>query len=129
MSRAWCAGVHTINVVRDRPDMQALIEDLSRLGATVVTTEQDVKQATKVAGLEQPVLGLNCVGGSSATALAKTLACVLRLLAQLCALLTVEAQPVWLWTSTRAFRRVIMSSSALGGHALRDQWSRCHHAA
>ena len=64
-----------MNVVRDRPDMQPLVNDLLGLGASIVTTEQDLKQALKEAGLKPPLLGLNCVGGSSATAVAKTLAC------------------------------------------------------
>ncbi len=55
--------------------MQALVDDLMGLGATVVTTEQELKQAMKDARLKPPLLGLNCVGGSSATALAKALTC------------------------------------------------------
>ena len=55
--------------------MQALVDDLMALGATMVTTEQELKQAMKDAGLKPPLLGLNCVGGSSATALAKALTC------------------------------------------------------
>ena len=66
-----------MNVVRERPDMQALVDDLVGIGATIVTTEQDLKQTLKEADLKPPLLGLNCVGGSSATAIAKVLACEL----------------------------------------------------
>jgi hypothetical protein len=39
-----------------------------------VTTEGEARQALAAAGLAPPKLGLNCVGGSAATAVAKLLA-------------------------------------------------------
>ena len=71
-----CSGVDTVNVVRDRPGLQALTDDLMDLGATVVTTEDALKARLKEAGLAPPALALNCVGGSSGTAVAKSLECV-----------------------------------------------------
>ena len=69
-------GVETVNVVRDRPGIQALTDELMALGATVVTTEEALKTQLKEAGLAPPALALNCVGGSSGTAVAKSLGCV-----------------------------------------------------
>lgn len=69
------AGVRTVNVVRDRADLQQLREELQGLGATVVTTEEALKQDLAGAELPRPVLGLNCVGGSSSAAIAKALEC------------------------------------------------------
>lgn len=67
------AGVETVNVVRDRPGIQALTDELMALGATVVTTEEALKTQLKEAGLAPPALALNCVGGSSGTVVAKSL--------------------------------------------------------
>jgi hypothetical protein len=39
-----------------------------------VTTEAEAKKALAAAGLPPPKLGLNCVGGSAATTVAKLLA-------------------------------------------------------
>ncbi len=70
-------GVHTINVVRDRPDLQRLREELQGLGATLVTTEDALKADLAAAQLPRPALGLNCIGGSSSAAVAKALEYVL----------------------------------------------------
>lgn len=67
------AGVRTVNVVRDRPDLDQLRVELRDLGATVVTTEEALKQNIAAAELPRPRLGLNCVGGSSSAAVAKAL--------------------------------------------------------
>ena len=55
--------------------MQDLTDELLGLGATVVTTEEGLKARLREAGLPPPALALNCVGGSSATAVAKSLGC------------------------------------------------------
>jgi mitochondrial enoyl-[acyl-carrier protein] reductase / trans-2-enoyl-CoA reductase len=52
-------GIKTINIVRDRPDLQDTVSHLKGLGATLVTTPEKVEADAKVAGLE-PILGLNC---------------------------------------------------------------------
>ena len=66
-------GVRTVNVVRDRPDMASLQDDLKALGADVVVTPQKVREQVKTEGLPAPKLALNCVGGEVATTFAKML--------------------------------------------------------
>lgn len=77
-------GLRSINVVRDRdtPDAtDALEQELRHLGADVVVTESQLlarewkDQLAEITrqGREQIGLGLNCVGGKSATALARSL--------------------------------------------------------
>lgn len=41
---AAARGLKTINIVRDRPDLQELTDYLHGLGATVVTTEGDLRK-------------------------------------------------------------------------------------
>lgn len=85
LAREW--GIKTINVVRERKTAEetaGLKTELLRLGATAVVTEaellagggsfRDVISGLTRNGREPIRLGLNCVGGKSATALAKTLA-------------------------------------------------------
>ena len=82
LGRIW--GLRSINVVRDRETPEetlALKKELEDLGADVVVTESEfltrdwrdrLKEITN--GGRQPVrLGLNCVGGKSATAIARSL--------------------------------------------------------
>lgn len=83
LAREW--GIKTLNVVRQRetPEKtEALRKELQDLGATAVATEAEllsgefksrVNELTRN-GKEPIRLALNCVGGKSATALAKTLA-------------------------------------------------------
>lgn len=83
LSREW--GIKTLNVVRDRQtpeETEALKKDLYDLGATAVVAESEllsssfkeiVNELTRK-GKEPIRLGLNCVGGKNATALAKVLA-------------------------------------------------------
>ncbi|RMJ24237.1 reductase [Aspergillus sp. HF37] len=83
LAREW--GLKTLNVVRERDTPEAtdaLKKDLYDLGATAVITESEllsrefkgmVRELTRD-GKEPIRLALNCVGGKSATALAKTLA-------------------------------------------------------
>ncbi|MBE7180502.1 MAG: 2-enoyl thioester reductase domain-containing protein [Terriglobus roseus] len=82
LGRIW--GYRSINVVRARETAEqtdALRRELQELGATVVVTEDEaqgkgfadrVKEATG-GGRDNVRLALNCVGGKSATALAKVL--------------------------------------------------------
>ncbi|EER28263.1 zinc binding dehydrogenase, putative [Coccidioides posadasii C735 delta SOWgp] len=84
LAREW--GIKTINVVRERKteaETEALKDDLRSLGATVVITESELLSSSKLREITQEVtrkgkepirLALNCVGGDSATALAKVLA-------------------------------------------------------
>ncbi|XP_027005797.1 enoyl-[acyl-carrier-protein] reductase, mitochondrial isoform X1 [Tachysurus fulvidraco] len=73
---AAAKGVHTINVVRDRPDLQQLTERLIAMGATYVIKEEmlrkpEIKDIFKVC--PRPKLALNGVGGKSATELLRQL--------------------------------------------------------
>lgn len=70
---AMAKGLKTVNVIRDRPDWEAAVSWLRAMGADVVTTEQKLKADLAASGLPAPKLALNCVGGSSAAAIAKVL--------------------------------------------------------
>ncbi|GKT92481.1 mitochondrial trans-2-enoyl- reductase [Colletotrichum tofieldiae] len=82
LGKLW--GLRSINVVRGREteaETAKLKEELTGLGATVVVTEQEflarewrdrLKELTR-GGRESVGLGLNCVGGKSATAIARSL--------------------------------------------------------
>lgn len=83
LGREW--GFKSINVIRSRENKeeeQKLRQELLDLGATKVITEdelmsRDIKDQIKEwthGGREQIKVGLNCVGGKAATALAKFLA-------------------------------------------------------
>ncbi|KAK6532213.1 mitochondrial 2-enoyl thioester reductase [Arthrobotrys megalospora] len=74
IGRIW--GLKSINIVRDRPDIDKLKEELRALGGTEVITESEAKDRRYIARITggQPVkLALNCVGGESATNLARIL--------------------------------------------------------
>lgn len=71
---AEAKGIHTVNVVRPRADFDKVEAHLQGLGADIVTTDDELKTALSSAGMPRPKLGLNCVGGASSTAIAKSLA-------------------------------------------------------
>ncbi|RMZ74816.1 hypothetical protein DV737_g5710, partial [Chaetothyriales sp. CBS 132003] len=82
LGREW--GFKSINVIRGRDDKaeeQKLKDELTSLGATHVVTEEELMgremrdkiKAWTNGGREQIKVGLNCVGGKPATALAKHL--------------------------------------------------------
>ncbi|XP_036406491.1 enoyl-[acyl-carrier-protein] reductase, mitochondrial [Megalops cyprinoides] len=61
-------GVRTINVIRDRPNRQNLVEELMSMGADYVVTEEALQSSEMEAifkKVPKPKLGLNCVGGQS----------------------------------------------------------------
>lgn len=72
-------GLNSLNIVRNRDDIDELVADLTALGATKVITEDD--NGSKEFGKtikswldgKQIKLGMNCVGGSSVTGLARKL--------------------------------------------------------
>ncbi|XP_008119697.2 enoyl-[acyl-carrier-protein] reductase, mitochondrial [Anolis carolinensis] len=73
---AAAKGIKTINVVRDRPNLQELVTRLKSLGADHVITEDmlrkpEMKELFKT--IPKPVLALNGVGGKSATELLRHL--------------------------------------------------------
>ncbi|KAI1914923.1 mitochondrial 2-enoyl thioester reductase [Ophidiomyces ophidiicola] len=79
-------GIKTISVIREREteaETEALKGDLRSLGANVVITESELLSSSRLREIiaeatrqgKEPIrLALNCVGGKSATALAKVLA-------------------------------------------------------
>ncbi|KAJ1542361.1 hypothetical protein HK405_010017, partial [Cladochytrium tenue] len=73
-------GIKTVNVIRDRPNLAETVKELTDLGADLVLTEGELRlpATTKrvlslCEGGSRPKLGLNCVGGSSATNVARLL--------------------------------------------------------
>ncbi|KAK9454318.1 hypothetical protein V1511DRAFT_501670 [Dipodascopsis uninucleata] len=77
LGRLW--GLKSINVVRNRDDIEALKNELLELGATHVVTEEEIadkgfRNTIKewLAGSEIK-LGLNCTGGDSTTNIARQL--------------------------------------------------------
>ncbi|XP_063487573.1 enoyl-[acyl-carrier-protein] reductase, mitochondrial isoform X8 [Symphalangus syndactylus] len=74
---AAALGLRTINVVRDRPDIQKLSDRLKSLGAEHVITEEELRRPEMknfFKDMPQPRLALNCVGGKSSTELLRQLA-------------------------------------------------------
>ncbi|KAM7211132.1 NONE-like protein [Rhypophila decipiens] len=83
LGKLW--GLRSINVVRERStpeETDALKQELKDLGATVVITENEfldrsfgarLKDEFTRGGKEPVMLGLNCVGGKSASAVVKAL--------------------------------------------------------
>ncbi|KAI7901364.1 uncharacterized protein BX663DRAFT_514222 [Cokeromyces recurvatus] len=77
IAKAW--GLKTINVVRNRPDIDTLRQELIELGATHVVVDETLgnfetkKEIKSWFGQHPPLLGLNCVGGKNATEMAKYL--------------------------------------------------------
>ncbi|GAB1311828.1 mitochondrial 2-enoyl thioester reductase [Madurella fahalii] len=83
LGRLW--GLRSINVIRERAtpeETEALKEELKGLGATVVITENEfldrsfsarMKEEWTRGGKDPLMLGLNCVGGKSASAIVKAL--------------------------------------------------------
>lgn len=72
---AAAKGIQTINVIRDRPDVQRLSDTLTALGATHVITEDKLRRPEIKELLKScpPKLALNGVGGKSATELLRLL--------------------------------------------------------
>ncbi|KAK4370387.1 hypothetical protein RND71_009862 [Anisodus tanguticus] len=69
-------GIHSINIIRDKPGSDEVKEKLIKLGADKVFTESDleVKSVKSLLGdIPEPLLGLNCIGGNAATMVVKFL--------------------------------------------------------
>jgi trans-2-enoyl-CoA reductase len=69
-------GIHTINIIRDRPGSGEAKDKLKQLGADEVFMESqlDMKNVKNLLGaLPEPALGFNCVGGNAASLLLKFL--------------------------------------------------------
>jgi len=70
-------GVNTVNIVRDRPNLDELRSHLTDLGANHVVTEEDLKSSKMkeiMKSIKPPKLALNCVGGKSSMILFRYLA-------------------------------------------------------
>ncbi|XP_072465720.1 enoyl-[acyl-carrier-protein] reductase, mitochondrial isoform X3 [Notamacropus eugenii] len=73
---AAALGLRTINIVRDRPDLQKLTDRLKDLGAEHVFTEEEMRKPEMkdfFKNFPRPQLALNCVGGKSSTELMRHL--------------------------------------------------------
>lgn len=66
LCKAW--GINSINIIRSRPNNghKVVEEELKKLGATHVLTEEDLKDKDKIKSLPKAKLALNCVGGKIA---------------------------------------------------------------
>ncbi|XP_011494968.1 PREDICTED: probable trans-2-enoyl-CoA reductase, mitochondrial [Ceratosolen solmsi marchali] len=73
LCKIW--GIKTINIVRNRSNIETLKEQLLNLGATEVLTEEELKTTNifKSQILPQPRLALNCVCGKNAWEIQKHL--------------------------------------------------------
>ncbi|RKP09376.1 hypothetical protein THASP1DRAFT_28826 [Thamnocephalis sphaerospora] len=70
IARAW--GIRTLNVIRDRPNLEELSRQLRDMGADWVIRDTDLRSAETRAlfasgNARKPFLALNCVGGKAAT--------------------------------------------------------------
>lgn len=75
IAAAW--GLSTVNVIRNRPNVEELKNHLKNLGANFVITEEDVKSPEMkeiIKNVKPPKLALNCVGGKSSMNLFRYLA-------------------------------------------------------
>jgi trans-2-enoyl-CoA reductase len=62
-------GIKTINIIRDRPHVEKVVEKLKTLGADIVVTEQYAGTAAMkrlLSDVPKAKLALNCVGGNAA---------------------------------------------------------------
>lgn len=73
---AKAMDIETINIIRDREDVDALKTELQEMGADIVWTEQELRQTElfKKKHLPKPKLALNCVGGQSGKEILQCLA-------------------------------------------------------
>lgn len=81
LGRLW--GLKSVNVIRNRPGVEELKEELKVLGADMVVTEEELAdrsfwgERNEKTGGEKIMLGLNCVGGKPTTDLVRRLGCVI----------------------------------------------------
>eukprot|EP00835_Amoeboradix_gromovi_P000407 NODE_14_length_42432_cov_0.433799.p12 type:complete len:344 gc:universal NODE_14_length_42432_cov_0.433799:9477-10508(+) len=68
-------GFKTINIIRDRPNVSELKQELTALGADFVYTDEELetKETTDFIKNLKPTLALNAVGGKSATNISRVL--------------------------------------------------------
>jgi trans-2-enoyl-CoA reductase len=76
MQLANLRQVKTINIIRNRPDYEETVERMKAYGAYVVVTDDKLgtpEFQRLISDLPKPKLALNCVGGQSATEIARLL--------------------------------------------------------
>lgn len=100
--RSW--GIRTVNIVRNRPELQQLKEFLINLGANYVLTDEELRKTDifKSGKIEKPKLALNCVGGQSALE-------IMRHLQNSCPMVTyggMSREPVTVPTSALIFKDI-----------------------
>lgn len=68
-------GLVSVNIVRNRPDINELKKYLYNLGANYVYTEEEIGDINifKTGKAQRPLLALNCVGGKSASTIMRHL--------------------------------------------------------
>jgi trans-2-enoyl-CoA reductase len=69
-------GIKTINIIRERANLNFAIERLKELGADIVVTDKyanTIKMNQLVSDLPKPKLALNCIGGPSSRLVARFL--------------------------------------------------------
>ncbi|XP_068146263.1 LOW QUALITY PROTEIN: enoyl-[acyl-carrier-protein] reductase, mitochondrial-like [Drosophila tropicalis] len=73
LCRAW--GFKSIGIVRDRKEIDMLRDQMKNLGASLILTESEIRTTSifKSGEFRRPKLAFNCVGGKSATELARHL--------------------------------------------------------
>ncbi|KAJ3277392.1 hypothetical protein HK104_003341 [Borealophlyctis nickersoniae] len=73
LARAW--DVRTVNIIRNKPNFDEVKSNLEELGADLVIAEDQIRTPETSARIKElgpaPRLGLNCVGGKSATNVAR----------------------------------------------------------
>lgn len=74
LCKAW--GIKTVNIIRDRPNLDELKCFLNNLGATEILTEEELRKTDlfRSGKLPKPKLALNCVGGQNALEVMRHLA-------------------------------------------------------
>jgi trans-2-enoyl-CoA reductase len=73
---SYLRGIQTINIVRDRPDLEDIKQRLKAMGGSEVFSESELEVKnvkSLLGGLPEPVLGFNCVGGNAASIVLKFL--------------------------------------------------------
>ncbi|XP_031111354.1 enoyl-[acyl-carrier-protein] reductase, mitochondrial [Ipomoea triloba] len=122
---AQVQGIHSINILRDRPGSDEAKEKLIKLGADEVFTESqlEVKNVKTLLGsVPEPALGFNCVGGNAASL-------VLKFLRQGGTMVTyggMSKKPVTVSTSSFIFKDLSLRGFWLQKWLSSDKAEQCH---
>lgn len=116
ISRAW--GLKSINIVRNRPEIDELKRFLKDLGASCTLTEEELRSTKifKSGEFDKPKLALNCVGGQSALE-------IMRHLQKGCTMVTyggMSREPVTVPTSALIFKDLHIRGFWM------TEWSKTH---